>query len=737
MASERTEPRWDALRERVAALSATQRRLLARWLVSETGGAASTRVTLVGYVETAEPGALDAAELRRGLSRHLPEYMVPTAIVVMDTLPRTASGKVDRRSLPRPEPMAASRGPAVDEAPAGGRESEAHATLARIWSEVLGTDEISIHDDFFELGGDSILSIRLIARANDAGVKVAPERFFETPTIAGMMAAASGGSAASPTAPSAATSHTPLAPDPEDGDEGAAPLTPIQHWFFDHVRTDPEQWNQAVVLEGPRGLDANGLQRAVARLLDHHAALRSRFSRPWSTWTIADRSPASDPPVEHLVLAETGTDEQVAALDALEARLHRSLDLERGPLVRAALVDRGPVPPWIVLVVHHLVIDGVSWTILLEDLETLCAASTDRGPSADSARTGSDAPDGAPDGASSGTSNVLPRRTTSYRRWARALADAAADSSRDWGASYWTAPHGLEDLKVPVDATESPARNTRGDARVVVAALDATETEALLREVPQAYRTQVNDVLLSGLLLAFETWTKSPRLWVNVEGHGRQAWDASIDVSRTVGWFTSVYPLLLRIEPVEDPASRDLGDVLKAVKEQLRQVPQHGLGHGILRYLAPEGPVREALRRQPEPEVLFNYYGQRDSGRFSTPRTPSTGAGGPSPQLLVLVRDAGSTSRSPRAQRPCLLELDAVVDGGIFRAQWTYGAHVHHHETIRRLADGYIAILRRLIAHCTSGQSGVTPSDFPLAGLDQGDLDRIAGALGDDADEAS
>ena len=696
-------------RTRLEALSEAQRQLLARRLEAAGEGTAPGSPVLRGYVE-ADESKVTPESLRSALAARLPEYMVPSSLMVLASLPRTPGGKVDRHALPPPESTA---GSSTRSASLDATANEAEAALLAIWRGVLGIDEIGVHDDFFELGGDSILSIRLIARANEAGWKVAPEAFFDNPTIAGMIAVAETVEEAPAT--EAATSVA------------AVPLTPIAHWFFEHVRLDPQQWNQAVVLEVPAEVTEPVYETALSFLVRRHDALRLRFlatpvasssKNAEARWS-AEIVPPGDAQVhvETLDVSELEPSRHAATVDDLEARLHASLRLETCPLLRAAHITRGPDrKPWLLLVLHHLVVDGVSWRLLLEELERVARDLAGQRPVA------------------------LPPAGTTFAAWTTALAEAGRRSPEDWGASYWTAPRRLPP-PLPVDRPGSPDANTRGDARTVVAELPRERTRALLRDAPGAYRTQVNDLLLAGLLLAGEGWSGSSSLWVSVEGHGRESWSPSLDISRCVGWFTSVYPLLLELPASASAPSRDPGDVIKAVKEQLRAVPQNGIGHGVLLHLSGDESVSAALRSPPEPEVIFNYYGQRGSTDAEGGEGARTGAEASgdfaSANSFRHLRDAGPSARSAREPRPCLLEIDAVVDEGIFRVQFTYSPQMHHESTIETLASAYTVALESLIDHCASSQGGVTPSDFPLAGLEQGDLDRIAGLLDDDEDQSS
>ncbi|MEV6875260.1 non-ribosomal peptide synthase/polyketide synthase [Amycolatopsis sp. NPDC051128] len=551
---------------------------------------------LIAYVVTT-----GTPDLREFLLRSLPDYLVPAVYVPLETLPLNKNGKVDRRALPAP-----------DRVPAPGYREPATAAerlLAGIWAEVLRLDRIGADDNFFELGGDSILSIQVVSRARRAGLELMPGQVFDHPTVAALALAATA-------APAAAGAEAgPVT--------GEVPLTPVQHWYLDPKPVHPEQFVQSVSVELPAPPDPAVLRRALRELQLHHDALRLRFT----------------------------ADGQYHAPTADEDVLGATIDLERGPLLRAELSGTT-----LTLAAHHLVVDGVSWRILLEDLETLLAGGE------------------------------LAGRTTSFRDWARTLAGHAAAGGFDDELAHWAAT--AADPTLPVDAT---GENTYGSARSVVVRLPAEPTRAVLHDVPGAYRTQVNDVLLTALGRVLADWTGRDRVLVDLEGHGREDLFPGIDLSRTVGWFTSIFPVALTVP------GGDWGEALKQTKEQLRAVPRRGVGYGALRYLTGTAP-------HVEPGISFNYLGRFDHGG---------GLGG---------------AAHPEQTRGHLLDVVGAVVGDRLELTWHYSEQVHTEATVRRLADALLAALTGIVEHCARPDAGGrTPSDFPLARLDQAAVDRLAG----------
>ncbi len=510
---------------------------------------------LVAYVvpDAGQPVTDDA--LRAHLASRLPAYMLPSAWVRLAQLPRTRHGKLDRAALPAPaRPDAAGEG----EAP----QTAVEATLATVWQQVLGLAAVDRTANFFALGGDSILSLQLVARAQAAGLRLTPRQVFERPTLAALAQVAERGAAPA------------VAPGPVTG---KTPLTPIQRWFLDAAPVEPQHFNQALLLRVPAALDADQLRAALAALLAQHDALRARFVQGADgAWTQVVDAPDGTAPLEVVAL------DHASAIEPHARALQASLSLATGPLLRAALYRVGPgAAGRLLLVAHHLVVDGVSWRVLLADLQTALAQLQ------------------------AGQALVLPPKTSAYRDWALALSAAAQSPALAAELAYW------RDLGPRRPAQRRARRPRLGETTTRSVTLDAEATAALLTTVPQAYGTRISEVLLAALALALRAWQDGSALRVELEHHGRDDRFPELDLTRTVGWFTSLYPLVLDLGGL---ASDDLGGALVAVKEQLRAVPGDGLGYGLLRYLGPP-EARAALAAQPAAAVLFNYLGQLDAGR--------------------------------------------------------------------------------------------------------------------------
>ncbi|HWG91593.1 MAG TPA: amino acid adenylation domain-containing protein, partial [Candidatus Thermoplasmatota archaeon] len=621
---------------------------------------------LVAYIV----GEADTASLRDHLKARLPEAMVPAAFVFLDALPLTRNGKVDRQALPMPVTASEERG-ATEAVPL---QDETERLLAGIWREVLRVAHVGAQDNFFALGGDSILSLQVVARARREGLPLSPKHLFQHQTVADLAAFAR-------------SLRQDAAPTPAAAAEGEVPLTPIQRWFFEEPLVERARFNQSTLLRIRGDVDTACLEAALRCVTMHHEAFRLRYHQTADGSWRQEYAPAGgfSLPFHEVPLSDLrdpGAWEQAMAAEAEEAQ--GSLDLERGPLARA-LLFRTPHPgeARLLLVIHHLVVDAVSWRLVLEDLESAYAALTEGRPV------------------------ELPPRTSSFKAWAETLAQYASNS-RELLAElpYWETQVSAPAPAVPLDFPGGDNR-VASEARVTVA-LTEEETRALLRDVPHAYATQVNDVLLTALATALSRWTGSRVLQVDLEGHGREDLFPEVDVTRTVGWFTSLYPVRLTL-----PAAADPGAALKAIKEHLRAVPRRGIGYGLLRYLGP-AEARARLRAAPASPVSFNYLGQFDAA------APGT--------ALILGSASEGKGRDHAAESPRTRPLDVggAVSDGRLQMTFTYSTSLHAEETIRGLAEAFTAALRALIGHCTSPDAGGrTPSDFPLAGLDQVTLDRL------------
>jgi amino acid adenylation domain-containing protein/non-ribosomal peptide synthase protein (TIGR01720 family) len=620
---------------------------------------------LVAYLVPA--GDPTVAELRAHLEASLPDYMVPAAFVPLPALPLNANGKIDRAALPAPETARRLR----SAAPVAPRDDRERA-LAAIWREVLRVEQVGLEDNFFALGGDSILCIQVVSRARRAGLVLTPRQIFEHPTIAQLAPVA--GTMAATGAPPAGS---PAAAD----DEGDFPLAPIQRWFFERELAAADHWNNSLLLELEPGLQVAALRRAAAAVVARHEALRLRFFRTAVGWRQRVAAAGEPLPFQIVDLSGLAPEGRAEAILHLGPATQASLSIERGPLFRFVVWDLGPRDGRrLHIVVHHLAVDGVSWRVLLEDLDLACGQ------------------------AGSGGAIDLGPATASYRDWCLGLERQAGTPELVSQAAHWVAA-GCAPGELPRDLDAGP--DTVATADTVTVRLAGGPTRSLLREAPRAYRAEPQDLLVTALLRAVARWTGEPTLVLGLESHGREAIASELDLSRTAGWFTARYPLRLVA-----PAASGPGAALKAVKQRLREIPGRGAGYGLLRYLGPE-EVHRSLSGQTPPPLGFNYLGQVDAlleehGRFR-PAPESTGL-----------------DRSPRGQRSHPLEVNCLVRDGELQASWIYSRGRHRRATVEALAGAFVDELEALVAHCLEpGIGGYAPADFPLARLDPATLDRV------------
>ena len=593
---------------------------------------------LTAWVEgSARPGDLSA-----DLMHHLPAHLVPTRFVMLDRLPLLPNGKLDRKALPDPDSAEAEAAP-QGQAPRPGIETE----LAGIWQRVLGHEGVERQDNFFAIGGDSILAIQVVAQARAAGISLSPRDLFQYASLAALAEAAEGRGGIG-TAQGPAT--------------GRQSLTPIQAWLLNRELPQAHHWNQAMVLAPARALDPAILGRALALLSDRHDALRARFRRGDQGWEQHYLPPGIEAP---LLLANGDVTE-------IAARIQAGFDLERGPLWGAALVAT-PGGQRLAVAAHHLLVDGVSWRILLDDLQRIYQALE------------------------AGGEPEAPRRSTSPGAWADFLTGSpllAAERPYWAGAAAQVAP------PLPLaEGADTEAGAARIDSRI-----GADTARQVLLEAPAAYPVTPPELLVAALYLAMRDWTGADALTVEMEGHGRPDLSPDLDLSRTVGWLTAAYPVHLATSDTRP------GEVLRMVKETLRRVPNDGIGCGVLRMAGDLPPA-------PPAQVRFNHLG-RTAGLLEE------GA------LLRPAPESAGPLRGPENPRDVPLELNILATGDGLRLGWHFSPGRIAPATMAALAEGFARHLSDLTAHCLTGEdAGFTPADFPEMDLAQDDLEDLLRSL--------
>jgi non-ribosomal peptide synthase protein (TIGR01720 family) len=634
---------------------------------------------LVAYVVSAMDRAPAAEGLRAHLAAKLPEYMVPAAYVVLDRLPLTANGKLDRRALPAPELTSALR-----RAPRTAREE----VLCGLFAEVLGVERVGIDDNFFALGGDSIISIQLVSRARKAGLVITPRAVFEHRTVAALAAAATLVEEAPASLPDIAI--------------GALPATPIMRWFAE-LSGPIDRFHQSMLLQVPACLQEDHLVGALQAVLDHHDGLR--LVARWHGSELAlEIAPCGTVDARAYLrrIGISGLDDAArrACITEQAQAAEMRLSLTAGVMLQAVWLDAGTSAPGrLLLCIHHWAVDGVSWRILVPDLAAAWAALA------------------------GGAVPRLAPRSTSVRRWAHWLVAEAREARRVQELSFWRRMLSAPSVSL-VEGSLNRGRDVLGTAGRLTLTLSASLTGSLLTRVPAVFHGSINDVLLTGLVVAIVDWSRgrgratSRAVLVDLEGHGREEACAGVDLSRTVGWLTSLCPVRLDIGAVDlDEAlagGAALGRALKLIKEQLRALADNGLGYGLLRYLNAE--TASQLSGLAVPQIGFNYLGRlaaRGTADWGPAAEAATFGGGDPAMPLAHTLEVNA------------LALDGV-DGPTLTAIWCFAPALLAEEAVRDLAERWFATLTALVHHTEqAGAGGRSPSDLPLLRLTQDEIERL------------
>jgi non-ribosomal peptide synthase protein (TIGR01720 family) len=527
--------------------------------------------------------------------------------------------------------------------------------LGRIWAELLGLDAVGVHRDLFELGADSILVIQAVSRAQQAGIRVTAQAHFAHSTLASLAAVATESSPARASRELVA---------------GRAELSPIQRWFFAQPLESPQHYNQSHLMEVPATLEPRIIEAALAVLLEHHDALRLSFFRVEDGWEALHAAPPLSTRVGSTSLQNMPPAEQRTLFESVATGLQGSFELSHPPLLRAHLFRYGADrPSRLLLIAHHLVIDAVSWGIVLQDLCSVCGQLE------------------------AGQTVRLPDKTSSFQDWTQRLKTFAASNVPD--RDYWDARAARIH---PSFADISPG--TLGSADNVVLRFDESLTRTVLQDTQRSRGVQINNLLLTALWLAFRDWRGLTELFVELEGHGREEIFDDLDVSRTVGWFTTHYPVLLSAASAATPA-----EALRGIGDRLREIPMRGLGYGLTR-----------TGNHSAASVRFNYLGQMDRV------LPAQVAWKP------LLEHLGQ-EHSPGTPRAHLFEVDGMIFEGCLQLTWTYNRNACERGAIEQLSGLYASHLGQLVHPQSAVDRGFTPEDFPAARIDKTALAALLGRI--------
>ena len=610
---------------------------------------------------------LTPAELREHLTKNLPEYMVPSYFVRLDKMPLSPNGKADRKALPEP---AGNMKTGVEYVPP---RNETESKMARVWENVLEVPKVGINDDFFELGGDSIKAIQVISMLSREGIELEVKDILVYRTISQICL-------------NSDCKNTSIKY--EQGIiEGSFGKTPVISWFFRNKFCVPEYFNQSVLLDLKKNINIEKLERAFKKIIEHHDGLRINYSYDSKELFFNNKHLNSDFKIKSFDISALNLKDQERELESIGAQLKSEFDLKEGLLIKAGLIKFGEEDVKLLITMHHLVVDGVSWRIILEDLYSTYKALEDD------------------------KEILMPAKTASMKEWYEKLIDLSTSQKIHGEKQYWL---GVEEVNFELPADFEIENFNLSLVSTVKGSLDKDETSKLLKETNKAYNTSVEELLLTALAKTINEWTNQSSMVIEMESHGRNV--EGIDVSRTVGWFTAMYPLKLHI------IKGNLGEQIMEIKEQIRSVPGNGIGYGILKYLSgviPESDSVAALEKLQsstvEPkfaEIRFNYLGRFDKE-------------GDNDIFAYSLQKSGSDISSAN-HITAKLEINCMVAKGSFEMDINFSNKMFKEETILAFRDKYLKNLKDIISFTADNEDVFfTPSDFETLDIGQDDLDAL------------
>ncbi|PEF73903.1 non-ribosomal peptide synthetase, partial [Bacillus pseudomycoides] len=619
-------------------------------VVTLTGHLSDEKVLCAYFVSKEE---LVERELRDTLSKVLPFYMIPSYFMQIEKMPLTLNNKIDKKALPRP------RKNDIEEKVLIKPVNKIEEILLTIWSEVLCIEKVGTNDSFFELGGDSIKAIKIVARLNNYDLDLEMKDIFQHPTIQEL-------------APYVQQKKIEIN---QDMVIGKVNLAPVQHWFFEKEFTDQHHWNQSMILHHIEGFKASLVEKVFSKVVEHHDALRIIFKIEDGQICQVNRG-LEETIFEMEEYDLTAKFDVAPYIQKISNRIQESLDIYRGPLIKLGLF-KTRTGDHLLIVIHHLIVDTVSWRILIEDFIKGYQQAEEQ------------------------KRIVLQPKTHSFQEWSNELVHYRKNKADEYEA-YWRSIDSNDVKPLPKDYVAFD--NLFKDTYTITESLSKEWTDNLLKRTNNAYSTEIDDVLLTALGLTVQEWTGEHKVALHMEGHGRESIREGINLSRTVGWFTSIYPVVLEINPAEDISYQ-----IRSVKENLRCIPNKGIDYGILRYTGNSKVDERKLKLKPE--ISYNYLGQ-----LETQETEST--------IRASSFSMGETM-SPRTERLYTLEVSAVIVQGQFTFNFSYNKYQYDEKTIMKLVQLFKQNLFTLIEHCMSKKKTVlTPSDV-------GDKDLSLDELGD------
>jgi non-ribosomal peptide synthase protein (TIGR01720 family) len=669
------------LSARLAALNEQQLAKLGR-LVTHHQANQEKVTSLTACVLSATGQALDPAQIKQFVASHLPDYFVPTQVRTVQEIPRSPQGKIDRQRLAEFDWQLIENVSSEQEEEdwfSSGFAAPRNPTeqmLAQIWCDVLGTSELSIHDNFVEVGGDSLLSIRILARINKAGYSIAPEDFFEFPTIAQQALCIDD-----------AMHNCTIQGDPI----GVFAMIPIQHWLFDRIKQDPQHWNQAIQMSVATGVDLTVVQRSVQQLMIHHDALRSRFIDIDGTLHQQITEFAGLVPLEYLALEDLDPAIAQKALLDMVTKLHQSFALSASPLIRFVYASMpADQTNKLVIIVHHLIIDAESWRILLDDLNTLSLAYQQNSEAG------------------------LMSKSTAFGYWSKILQEHAHSQDLQAESEYWYQHIPSKPFVLCEHQELDRGAATQANQRTLLLDSQDRFNESQLTETCKVLNCDMQTLLIFALVKTLQDFTQSEQVWIDIEGHGRANLAEEIDLTRTVGWFSSVFPQLFILS-----GDDQIPAVFRKVKRQIDTLPRKGIGHGLLKYLARDPQLLSVSN----PPVCFNYLGKTDSLAYAEPNQRQI-------QYQLEHVNIGQP-RSPQGLLAYQMEINGSIASDRLCLSWAFNSARFEQHNIAELGNIFLQHLADLIDTAQQDKSAFETSvtQFDLTDLDDTELSSLAGYL--------
>ena len=611
---------------------------------------------LVGFVSARNK--VKEKDLREIVKESLPSYMVPSSLVILDSMPLGPTGKVDRQKLK--ELVPANTSESYVEA-----RTEVEKQLSQIWQDVLGLKtSVSIYDDFFSLGGDSILSLQIVFRAKQAGIQLSVKQLFEFSTIAEL-------------ATVVIVKENEEIKAEQGFVLGKAELTPIQNWFFEQKMSNKDYFNQSVLIDVPKGITEFQWKLIITRLLEHHDGFRTQFSFKENQWFAEVMAMPNEIPLEFVELRGMDREERNKKIEKVCIASHRGLHLKQSPLLNSVLFSKNEdESDTLLLVGHHLIVDVISWQIVIEDLEQLVEASQ------------------------IGQELKLPMKTTSWLQWASRLREEITSKTTLDELTYWKKQSQPSENALPKSG--SLEQNTISNMKTFTTVMDSAYTQAILQELPKVFNTHINDVLLTAVGSAVGNWSDSQTVRIDIEGHGREMLFEDIDTTRTVGWFTTISPVIIPVYKDQTNVQR-----LKQVKDTMKIRPRNGIGYGLLSEQLGANVTNQS-------EISFNYLGHLKKGNDS----------------YNFEMDKAGPDWDPNNKRPYLIDVVGRISDGKLYLNWNYCSQIHSQKEIEHVAAMAFDMLEKLVKEAREPKvQGYSPSDFPIADMTQDQADQMVNVL--------